>query len=65
MEESKPKDLITASEARGLLRVSRIKMATLLKNGTLRHYINPLDNRVKLVSKAEVLSLIPERAEAA
>jgi hypothetical protein len=40
-------------------------MATLLKNGTLRHYANPLDNRVKLVSKAEVLSLIPERAEAA
>jgi hypothetical protein len=65
MEESKPKDLITASEARSLLRVSRIKMATLLKNGTLRHYTNPLDNRVKLVSKAEVLSLIPERAEAA
>ena len=65
MEESKPKDLITASEARSLLRVSRIKMATLLKNGTLRHYANPLDNRVKLVSKAEVLSLIPERAEAA
>lgn len=65
MEEPKPKDLITASEARSLLRVSRIKMATLLKNGTLRHYPNPLDNRVKLVSKAEVLSLIPERAEAA
>ena len=65
MEESKPRDLITASEARSLLRVSRIKMATLLKNGTLRHYVNPLDNRVKLVSKAEVLSLIPERAEAA
>ena len=65
MEESKPKDLITSSEARGLLRVSRIKMATLLKNGTLRHYPNPLDNRVKFVSKAEVLSLIPERAEAA
>jgi hypothetical protein len=40
-------------------------MATLLKSGTLRHYANPLDNRVKLVSKAEVLSLIPERAEAA
>lgn len=65
MEESKPRDLITASEARSLLRVSRIKMATLLKNGMLRHYPNPLDNRVKLVSKAEVLSLIPERAEAA
>lgn len=65
MEDLKPKDLITASEARKLLRVSRIKMATLLKNGTLRHYVNPLDNRVKLVSKTEVLSLIPERAEAA
>ncbi|MBD0325495.1 MAG: hypothetical protein ICV68_03645 [Pyrinomonadaceae bacterium] len=65
MEESRPRDLITSSEARKLLRVSRIKMATLLKDGTLRHFSNPLDNRVKLVSKAEVLSLIPERAEAA
>jgi len=65
MEESRPRDLITSSEARKLLRVSRIKMATLLKDGTLRHFGNPLDNRVKLVSKAEVLSLIPERAEAA
>lgn len=65
MEDSKPRDLITASEARKLLRVSRVKMATLLKNGALRHYANPLDNRVKLVSKAEVLELIPRRAEAA
>jgi hypothetical protein len=65
VDELRPKDLITSSEARKLLQVSRIKMAALLKNGTLRHYPNPLDNRVKLVSKSEVLSLIPERAEAA
>lgn len=60
-----PKDLITAEEARVLLRVSTKKMAVLLKDGTLRHFPNPLDRRQKLVSRAEVLTLIPHRAEAA
>ena len=60
-----PRDLIPALEARALLRVSSKKMAELLKDGTLRHFPNPLDRREKLVSKAEVLALIPPRAEAA
>lgn len=60
-----PEDLITVGEARALLGVGTPKMAKLLRDGALRHYPNRLDARVKLVSKAEVLSLIPRRAEAA
>jgi len=60
-----PNDLITASEARRLLGVSAVKMAQLIKDGTLRHFPNLLDRREKLVSRAEVLALKPPRAEAA
>ncbi len=65
MSNFQPHDLITVSEARILLGVSWNKMAKLLKLGIIRHYPNPLDNRVKFVSKSEVLTLIPKRAEAA
>jgi hypothetical protein len=61
----KPTDLITTYEARCLLKVSHTKMAQLIRDGILRHFTNPLDRREKLVSKAEVLALIPSRAEAA
>ncbi len=60
-----PKDLITVKEARKLLSISPLTMSRLLQSGTLRHFSNPLDRRSKLVSKAEVLALIPSRAEAA
>lgn len=62
MKERHPTDLITTAEARELLGVSHTKMAQLLKGGEIRHFPNPLDRRVKLVSKAEVLALIPNRA---
>lgn len=65
MGKSQPADLITTSEARALLGVSAVKMAGLIKEGTIRHFPDPLDKRVKLVSKAEVLSLKPRRAAAA
>lgn len=65
MITAQPNDLITVSEARDLLGVSWNKMAKLIKLGVVRHFPNPLDNRVKLVSKAEVLALVPRRAEAA
>jgi hypothetical protein len=65
MITTQPNDLITVSEARDLLGVSWNKMAKLIKLGVVRHFPNPLDNRVKLVSKAEVLALVPRRAEAA
>ena len=53
----RPQDLITVTEARELLGVSGSKMARLIKDGILRHWPNILDNRVKLVSRAEVLAL--------
>jgi hypothetical protein len=65
MTPIQPTDLITVSEARELLGVSWNKMAKLIKLGVVRHFPNPLDNRVKFVSKAEVLALVPRRAEAA
>lgn len=60
-----PIDLITTSEARKILGVSAVKMAQLIKDGVIRHFPNPLDKRVKFVSKAEVEALKPRRAEAA
>jgi predicted DNA-binding transcriptional regulator AlpA len=60
-----PNDLITATEARQILGVSRLKLAQLLKEGTLRYFPDKLDKRAKLVSRAEVLELIPRKAEAA
>ncbi len=60
-----PSDLITVAEARSLLGVSHTKMSQMVKKGVIRHFTNPLDGRVKLVSKAEVIALIPRRSEAA
>lgn len=60
-----PTDLIPAAMARKLLNVSKTKMSELIKDGTIRYYPNPLDRREKLLSKTEVLALIPKRAEAA
>jgi hypothetical protein len=65
MPKQKPTDLITAAEARALLGVSRVKIAQLLKRGDLRFFTNPLDEREKLISRAEVEALKPKRAEAA
>ena len=63
MHEDKPADLIRVAEARKLLGVSRIKIAELIRDGYIRHFPYPLDKRVKLVSKSEVLALrIGEKA---
>lgn len=60
-----PKDLVTTARARELLGVSTKKMADMLKDGTIRHFPDPLDKRKKLVSKREVEALIIPKAEAA
>jgi hypothetical protein len=60
-----PTDLVAVAEAQRLLGVSHAKMAQLIREGALRHFANPLDRRMKLVSKAEVEALKPKRAEAA
>ena len=57
MHGDKPADLIRVAEARKLLGVSRIKIAELIRDGYIRHFPYPLDKRVKLVSKSEVLAL--------
>jgi len=62
---STPADLITATEARRLLGVSPLKMTKLLRDGVLRHFPDPLDDRKKLVSRTEVLALKVPKAEAA
>lgn len=65
MEDLQPSDLITVTEARHLLGVSHTKMSQMVKKGIIRFFPNPLDGREKLVSKAEIIVLIPKRAEAA
>ncbi len=57
MKNKAPIDLIPSAEARKLIGVSTVKMSQLLKDGFVRHFPDPLDKRVKLVSRAEVLAL--------
>ena len=65
MLHEKPNDLIPVKDARALIGVSHTKMTQLIREGVVRTYPNVLDRREKLVSKAEVMSLRPYRAEAA
>lgn len=65
MKQAIPTDLISTSEAQKLLGVSRPTMSRLLREGVIRYFPNLIDRRVKFVSKAAVLALLPRRAEAA
>ena len=65
MQDERPNDLIKVTAARKLLGVSPMKMAQLIKDGYLRTFDNPLDRRVKLVSRADVDSLLDMREKAA
>jgi predicted DNA-binding transcriptional regulator AlpA len=65
MKNNQPSDLITVAEAQSVTGVSHAKMAQLIRDGVVRYFPNPLDRREKLISKKEVLALIPRRAEAA
>ncbi len=47
-------ELITVSEARERLGVSRVTMARLLREGRFTIYVNPLDRREKLIDVAEL-----------
>jgi hypothetical protein len=57
MSELFPEDLIRVSEARKLLGVSSVKMAQLIRDGHVRVFAYPIDKRVKLLSRSEVLAL--------
>lgn len=50
-------NLITLSEAAKLLSVSRAKISRLVSNNALRTINDPLDQRVKLVRREDVLAL--------
>ena len=62
MSSKQPSDLITTSEARALIDVSAVTMARLIRDEIIRTFPDPLDRRVKLVSRAEVLALKVRRA---
>jgi hypothetical protein len=57
MNTARPADLITVTEARNMLGVGPNKMAALIRNSVIQHWTNPLDARVKLVRRAEILNL--------
>jgi len=56
-ETDDARDLMTVGEAREVLGISRPKMAQLLKDGVLTVRVDPLDKRVKLVSRGAVQAL--------
>jgi hypothetical protein len=57
VKNSYPDDLIAVAEAQRVLGVSHAKMAQLIKEGVLKHFPDPLDKRVKLISRADVVAL--------
>jgi helix-turn-helix protein len=67
MERSDPTmstDLMTIGDAQALLRVSKKKMAQLIRDGVLVTLPNPLDKRIKLVKRADVEQLAARGATA-
>jgi predicted HTH domain antitoxin len=54
----KRKELLTLSEAAELLGVSRMKMSRMVKTKVITTQNDPLDERVKLVKRDDVLALI-------
>lgn len=61
----RPDDLIKTAEAQKLLAIGKVKMTQLIKDRIVHYYTSPLDKRVKLVSRAEILALKNEVREAA
>lgn len=49
-----PSSMINLTEARKILGVSPNKMSKLVTDGTLHYEMDPLDQRVKLVPRADV-----------
>jgi predicted HTH domain antitoxin len=54
----KHKELLTLSEAAELLGVSRMKMSRMVKTKVVTTQNDPLDERVKLVKRDDVLVLV-------
>jgi hypothetical protein len=64
-KDAKPDDLITATEGRGILRCGPHKFKELMDKGTLATFADPIDRRVRLVSRAEVERLKASSVRAA
>lgn len=62
MKESE--EFLTLSEAAKLLGISRVKMSRLVAAGALVTSPDPLDDRVKLVRREDVLALVVRRKAA-
>ena len=54
-------ELVTVTEARKILGISANKMSALISSGTLPYEQDPLDHRVKLVKRGDVISLMRKR----
>jgi hypothetical protein len=57
-------ELMTIGEAQALLRVSKKKMAQLIRDELLVTLPNPLDKRIKLVKRSDVEALAARGATA-
>jgi len=57
-------ELMTIGDAQALLRVSKKKMAQLIRDGVLVTLPNPLDKRIKLVKRVDVEALAARGATA-
>jgi excisionase family DNA binding protein len=63
--DNQPSELLTLSEAARVLGVSRPKMTRMVSKGLLVTHNNPLDERTKLVRRADVLALLEWSRKAA
>jgi excisionase family DNA binding protein len=50
-------ELMTLTEVAEALGVSRFKISRLIREGTLRAYVSPLDRRLRLVRQSDVEAL--------
>ena len=64
-EGENAEDLMTIGEARGYLGIGRQAMANLIKRGVLTTKVDPLDRRMRLVNRAEVVKLRQQSKRAA
>jgi excisionase family DNA binding protein len=64
-ESESAEDLMTIGEAREYLGIGRQTMANLIKRGVLTTTVDPLDRRIRLVNRAEVVKLRQQSKSAA
>lgn len=50
-------ELMTAGEAQAYLEVTKVRMASFLKNGDLKVYIREINRRIKWVRRSDVEAL--------